>query len=148
MRRIRLLAPFHWGWGVVSLALLVTPAYGVDHRPRITIRIDGEPFVDTALRDNEPVTAEQLGNYLGRIAFRSTKQVPIKADPADGNRAVLKGKFELQLTDNRKQGKGPPVLKVTFTELRLLQSKFDREGWFITPEGLELIEKALKDQKK
>ncbi len=122
------------------------------HGPRIMIWADGELVLDTAVRDNEPVVAKNLGNYLNRVAFRSTEKLKIQADKATPDKAVLKARFELHLAVNRSDAKNelPPVLKVTFGELRLARSKSksNPDQWFLTDEGVELIEKSIPQQQK
>lgn len=127
----------------VLIALGAMPAYGFGHGPTITIWADGDMFVNTTLRDNQKVGAELVGDYLGRIAFKSTKKLTIKADAADATRAVVKAKFELRLAEGKNT-----VLNCTFSELRLTRAKADREEWFLTREGVALIETELAERDK
>jgi hypothetical protein len=117
--------------------------------PHIMIWVNGNLYVDTTLRDSEIVAADQLGNYLSRIAFSDTKKIRIKADDADAKKAKLQAKFELSLFVNR--GKSDPaavpVLKMSFNEMRLAQSRSDPKIWFLTAEGIELIEKQIPEKK-
>lgn len=107
--------------------------------PHIAIWVNGDPYVDATLRDSEDVTADQLGNYLSRITFSSTKKVRIKADEGDAKKARLKAKFDLSLSDHRRK----LVLRMSFNEMRLAQSGSDPKAWLLTAEGIELIEKAI-----
>jgi hypothetical protein len=125
--------------------MLPCHGFAQGHGPHIKIWANGELFLDQQLRDNEVVSEEQLGNYLGRVAFRSTAKVPIEADKEKADQAVVKGKFELQLS--RREGKFRPILTVTFEELRLTRLKADKERWYLTREGVELIEKAVPKKK-
>jgi hypothetical protein len=97
------------------------------------------------LRDNEVVSAEQLGNYLARIRFTTTKKVTIRADEADGQKARLKAKYELALAVNRRDSgrSSAPVMRVTFDEMRFARSASNPEAWVLSAEGIELIEMAV-----
>ncbi len=117
--------------------------------PHIKIWVNGDLYLDTTLRDSEIVGADQLGNYLSRIAFSDTKKVSIKADEADAKKAKLRAKFELSLFVNRGKSDPPavPVLKMSFNEMRLAQARSDPKIWFLTAQGIELIEKAIPEKK-
>jgi len=119
------------------------------HGPRIMIWVNGELYVDATLRDSEVVAADQLGNYLSRISFSNTKKVQIKAGAEDAKKAQLNAKFELGLFVNREKPNPPaaPVLKMAFNEIRLAQSRSGSKVWFLTAEGIELIEKAIPEKK-
>jgi hypothetical protein len=118
-------------------------AGGGAHGPRITITADGEPFVNQALRDNEEVSSEQLGNYLARLTFASTAKLAIKPDQGNADRAVVKAKFKLSVVDQRTK---KTVVTMEIEELRLGRSKSDREKWFLTREGIELLEQAYAEK--
>jgi hypothetical protein len=120
-------------------------AQGGGHGPHIKISANGEPFLEEVLRDSEVVSQEQLGTYLSRLTFKGTAKLPIKADKTDAKRAIVRAKFELRLA--RRGEESRPVFTMTFDELRLSQSKSDREAWFLTREGIELIEKAIPEKK-
>jgi hypothetical protein len=113
--------------------------------PRMEITADGKPFVSQSLRDNQEIGAEQLGNYLSRLSFMGTATLPIKADETNADRALVKAKFELSMID---PGKKKTVLTVEFAELRLSRTKSNREEWFLTKEGIELIEQAYAAKEK
>jgi hypothetical protein len=120
-------------------------AGGGGHGPRITITADGEPFVNQALRDNEEVSSEQLGNYLARLTFASNAKLAIKPDQGNADRAIVKAKFKLAVVDQRTK---KTVVTMEFEELRLGRSKSDREQWFLIREGIELIEQAYAEKSK
>jgi hypothetical protein len=115
------------------------------HGPAIAIWANGDLYLDTTLRDNEVVSAEQLGNYLARIQFKSTRKVAIRADEADARKAQLTAKFELTVAVNRKDSGRPsaPVMRMSFNEMRLMRSASTPDAWVLTPDGIELIEKAI-----
>jgi len=117
-----------------------------DNGPRIMIWVNGALYVDTTLRDNEEVTADQLGNYLARIAFADTKKVSIRADDSDPKKASLKSKFELRLRASRRDG-DPDVLRISFDEMQFRKSISDPTAWVLTGEAIELIEKAIPQKK-
>jgi len=133
---------------IVAVAGIAMPA-AAQHGPRIKIFANGELVLDTAIRDNEPVGARNLGNYLNRIAFTDSAKLRIRGSDADPDRVTLQARFELHLAVNQdKSQKEPkPVLIVPFAELRLARSKYKREQWFLTSDGVELIEKAIPEQK-
>ena len=115
------------------------------HGPEVKIWVNGDLYVDMTLRDNEVVSGEQLGNYLARIPFKSTKKVTITADQAGAQKARLKAKFELALAVNRRDSgrSSEPVMKISFDEMRFARSVSNPEAWVLTAEGIELIEKAM-----
>jgi hypothetical protein len=130
-----------------SITLLAAPALGQGHGPTITIRANGNEFVKAILVDNQPVSLENLGDYLTRVGFKSTEKTPIKADDANPDRATLKGKFDLDMV-NRRETKTTPVMSCTFTEIRLARSKSNPGQWFLTAEGIGIIEEAAAEKKK
>jgi hypothetical protein len=149
MFHVNPLRHIHCVLSLFMAGILALPAFA-HYGPRIMIWADGELVLDAALRDNDAIAAKNLANFLTRVAFENTDKIKIKASEADAERAVLKANFELHLTVNDGKGKEPPppVLKVNFTELRLARSKSKREQWFLTSEGIELIEKAIPKQKR
>src|SRR5262249_17104749 len=59
-----------FAWALVVVACL--PAGALAYGPLIKITANGERFLQQGLRDSEVVSVEQLGNYLARLAFKST----------------------------------------------------------------------------
>jgi hypothetical protein len=120
-------------------------AQGGGGRAHIKISANGEPFLEAVIRDNEAVSQEQLGGYLSRLVVKGTTKLPIKADAEDAKRAIVRAKFELRLANRGAESR--PVFTMTFDELRLHQTKADSGEWFLTMEGIELIEKAIPEKK-
>jgi hypothetical protein len=141
-------APCRSFLAVLAVAGIVLSA-AANHGPRIKIFANGELVLDAFVRDNEAVGARNLGNYLNRIAFTDSPRLKIRGSEGDPDRAALKAKFELVLGVNgdSSQKESKPVLKVQFDELRLARSKYNREQWFLTSDGIELIEKAIPEKK-
>lgn len=128
---------------VADLPSVLGPSAG-GHGPEIKIWVNGDLYVEMTLRDNEVVSAEQLGNYLARIRFKSTNKVTIRPDEADGQKARLKAKFELALAVNRRDSgrSSEPVMRMTFDEMRFARSVSNPEAWVLSADGIELIERA------
>ena len=129
---------------IVGLVALLAGLASAAHGPRITIWVNDEVLADVALRDNAAVVPRNLGDFVARVPFHSTGKVIIKADDDAPDRATVKGVFRLQLAVNEEGKKAPPpVLTVTFEDLLLSRSKASKDVWFLTPEGIERIEKAI-----
>jgi len=131
------------GCAIAAVAPACLLAQGGGGGPRIKISANGEPFLEAGVRDNEVVAQEQLGGYLSRLTFKGTLKLPIKADAGDARRATVRAKFELQLATRGPESR--VVFTMTFDELRLHRN--DSGEWFLTKEGIELIEKAIPEKK-
>lgn len=129
------------------LALLAGPVSAA-HGPRITIWMNNEVLADVTLRDNAAVIPRNLGDFVARVPFGSTGSVIIKGADDAPDRAIVKGVFRLHLAVNE-EGKSasakpsPPVVTVTFEDLLLIRSKSSKDVWYLSPEGIERIEKAI-----
>jgi hypothetical protein len=141
-------AHFHSLLAALAAAVIALPCVA-NGGPRIKIFANGELVLDAFVRDNEGISAKNLGNYLNRIAFTDSAKLKISGSEADPDRVTLKAKFELHLgvKGDNSQKESKPVLTVQFDELRLARSKYNREQWFLTSDGVELIEKAIPEKK-
>ncbi len=111
------------------------------HVATINIWRNGDWYLTHSLVDTEKkIAAEQLGTYLLQVAFINSQKTPIRADDGDFNKARLKGKFDLSL---QRLGSSPPVLRVSFDELRLTRAPSEPGTWVLSEEGIDLIEKAV-----
>jgi tetratricopeptide (TPR) repeat protein len=118
------------------------PRLATGEGPQITIWANGKLFVKSHVVDEDEVVDDNLGGYLVRVSFKSTAYLQIKGDEKNDKRATLSANFELHLVDQARP-KAAPVLKLTFHELRLLRSKSEPNVWFITKDGIEIVETAL-----
>jgi len=132
-------------WAVLITMSVISVSNAQGYGPHIKVWANDELFLETSLRDNEDVSKKQLGNYLARLAFKSTTKLPIKADAKDADQARATAKFELHLFSQRnvKERKPAPLLKIAFGELRLSRSKSDPDLWYLTKEGIEFIENNM-----